>query len=442
MATCLSPLTLRNPGLSNSPHSCPVSFWRDSIRPYHQEMLVVPCGKCINCLRNKQSSMVVRIKREAEKRGTLTFLTLTYDDDHLPLAQSLWSVDKRTGEFKMETPAEIISSGRFPQPFRLNQIRRIGSGPVPRYLDVPIPEFSFADPDKEFFARITPSVCREDVRLWIKRCRVAYKRAFDKALSFSYVSVAEYGPRTCRPHYHLAIMGLQKDTVDWLAKQWNYGFTKCDFIPRVSGSSDPWSGVAFYIGKYMSKGKFECPSVLNHSAEKPRVCQSLGLGIGDFDALRPYVCAFDLFGRYDLDLLTLENGKRLTEGQLRVLCEEIPKRLVYRLNEKVVLPLPRLIRNRIFFHHGQLSSSEICDKSKDSFKKPVKTSIWYLVTLALRDKYAALRQQEFIEFCTSHPERTMSENCAAFEDSKDFASAMEAASRETDLQEFYARSIF
>ena len=431
MAACLSPLTLRKPGLSNAPHSCPVSYWRDSIRPYAQEMLVVPCGKCINCLRNKQSSMVVRIKREAEKRGTLTFLTLTYDDEHLPLAQSLWSVDKSSGEFNMETPAEIISSGRFPQPFRLQQMCRLKPGPVPRYLDVQIPEFSFADPSKEFFARITPSVCREDVRLWIKRCRVAYKRAFDKELSFSYVSVAEYGPRTCRPHYHLAIMGLQKDTVEWFAKQWNYGFTKCDFIPRVANGNDPWSGVAFYIGKYMSKGKFECPSVFNRTAEKPRVCQSLGLGVGDFEQLKPFVACFDLYGRYDLDSLTLENGKKLSQEQLKVLCEEIPKRLVYRLNEKVVLPLPRLIRNRIFFKN-----------LNDSHEKPVKTSIWYLVTLALRDKYDALHQQEFIEFCSSHPDRTMSENAVAFEDSRSFAAAMEAASRETDLQEFYSHSIF
>lgn len=431
MAACLAPKTLKNPALANSPHSCPVSFWRDSIRPYFHDTIVVPCGKCINCLRNKQSSMVVRIKREAEKRGTLTFLTLTYDDEHLPLAQSLWSVDKRTGEFAMETPAEIIASGRYPQPLRLAQIRSIPASSAPRYLDVQIPEFSFADSDKEFFARITPSVCREDVRLFIKRCRVAYKRAFGKDLLFSYVSVAEYGPRTCRPHYHLALMGLSKDTVDWFAKQWTYGFTKADFIPRVADNSDPWSGVAFYIGKYMSKGKFECPSVLNGSAEKPRVCQSLGLGVGEFQQLVPYVACFDIFGRYDLDSLTLENGMRLSEAQLKVLCEEIPKRLVYRLNEKVVLPLPRLIRNRIFFKHPNNSN-----------ERPVKTSIWYLVTLALRDKYDALHRQEFIEFCSSHPERTLSENCAAFEDSCSFASAIEAAFRETDLQEFYARSTF
>lgn len=376
--------------------------------------------------------MVVRIKREAEKRGTLCFLTLTYDDDHLPLSQSLWSVSKDTGEFLLECPGEIISSGRFPDPVRLGNIKTILSSPSPRYYDIAIPEFSIADPGKDWFARITPSVCREDARLWIKRSRVAYKRAFGKDLSMSYVMVPEYGPRTCRPHYHLAIMGISKDTLNWLARQWTYGFTKVDFIDRVDSkdkSRDPWSGVAFYIGKYMSKGKFECESVVNGSAEKPRVCQSLGLGVGDFESLKPYVACFDIFGKYDLNTLCFDNGQHLSKQQIDVLCEEIPKRLVYKLNAKISLPLPRLIRNRIFF-------------IKDRYEKPVKTSIWYLVTLALRNKYDNLHQRQFAEFCSANLQRTLAENCAAFEASRSYIASLEAASRETDLQEFYNSSIF
>lgn len=432
MASCLAPLTIKSPGKNGAPSACPPFFWRDKIRPFYNDTLVVPCGKCINCLKNKQSSMVVRIKREAEKRGTLCFLTLTYDDDHLPLAQSLWSVNKDTGEYCLEVPAEIISSGRFPDPVRLGQLKDIIPSDKPRYLDVPIPEFSLADPSKDWFARITPSCCREDVRLWIKRARVAYKRAFDKDLSMSYVSVQEYGPRTCRPHVHLAIMGISKDTLQWLARQWTYGFTKVDFIDRIDSkdkSRDPWSGVAFYIGKYMTKGKFECESVANGSSEKPRVCQSLGLGTADFESLKPYVACFDIFGKYDFNTLCLANGKRLSQHQLDVLCEEIPKRLVYKLNSKITLPFPRLIRDRIFFN-------------KDKYEKPVKTSIWYLVTLAIRNKYDNLHQRQFEEFCSANMQRTLAENCVAFEASRSYASSLEAASRETDLQEFYDTSIF
>ena len=46
-------------------------YGRENLRPVLHDTLVVPCGKCINCLKNKQSSMVVRCKREAEQRGSL-----------------------------------------------------------------------------------------------------------------------------------------------------------------------------------------------------------------------------------------------------------------------------------------------------------------------------------------------------------------------------------
>lgn len=432
MARCLTPITIKSPVKNAAPSACPPHFWRDDIRPYWNDSLVVPCGKCINCLKNKQSSMVVRIKREAEKRGTLCFLTLTYDDDHLPLAQSLWSIDRDTGEYALEVPAEIISSARFPDPIRLGVFKEWIPGPLPRYYDVPIPAFSLADPSKDWFARITPSVCREDVRLWIKRARMQYKRAFGKDLDMAYCLVQEYGPRTCRPHYHLAVMGISKDTLDWLASTWDYGFTKCDFVNRIDKddkTKDPWSGVAFYIGKYMSKGKFECQSVLDGSSVKPRVCQSLGLGTGDYDSLKPYVCAFDMFGEYDLDTLCLKDGSKLSDIQLRKLSEEIPKRLVYKLNAKITLPLPRLIRNKIFFRN-------------DLYEKPVKTSIWYVVSDTIRNQYADMGQREFAQFLACYPDRAVSENCAAFEASRSYAASCEAASRESDLQEFYSSSIF
>lgn len=426
MARCLAPITIPNLSKNGSPSACPVGFWKDNLRPYFNDAVVVPCGKCINCLKNKQSSMVVRIKREAEKRGSLVFVTLTYDDEHLPLSQSLWSVSHDTGEYTLEAPAEIISSARFPDPVRLGQMQEILPGRKPRFIDVPIPGFSLADPSKDFFARITPSVCREDVRLWLKRARVAYERAFDKKLDIAYCLVPEYGPRTCRPHYHLCIMGASIYTVQWMCKLWTYGFYKADNVDPLKDSSDGFSKVAFYIGKYMSKGKFECESVLDGSAEKPRVCQSLKLGTGDYSVLLPYVACYDLYGKYDLNTLCFESGKKLDDSQLFVLCNEIPKRLVYRLSDKITLPLPRVLRNKIFY-------------AVDKYEKPVKTAIWYLVTSAIRDKYADMGQREFIEFCSSHPERTAAENCAAFEASRSFAASLQAAAGETRLQEYYSR---
>ena len=55
---------------------------------------VVPCGKCVECLSQKRNDWSVRLYYEMQKYSTPpAFITLTYDDDHLPTM-----VDVDTGE--------------------------------------------------------------------------------------------------------------------------------------------------------------------------------------------------------------------------------------------------------------------------------------------------------------------------------------------------------
>lgn len=42
------------------------------------------CGQCIECRLVKRRELAIRIEHEATMRGPSTFVTLTYDDDHLP----------------------------------------------------------------------------------------------------------------------------------------------------------------------------------------------------------------------------------------------------------------------------------------------------------------------------------------------------------------------
>ena len=90
MARCLNPRMIPNPAvwekrqlkfLRDKPAL--FRYGRDNLRPMLSEIITVPCGKCLACLKNKQSSMVVRCRREAEQRGSFAFMTLTYDDDHM-----------------------------------------------------------------------------------------------------------------------------------------------------------------------------------------------------------------------------------------------------------------------------------------------------------------------------------------------------------------------
>lgn len=52
---------------------------------------IVPCGKCPQCLANQRQEWVFRLQQEYEKCSFGLFVTLTYDDEHLPLC----GVEKR-----------------------------------------------------------------------------------------------------------------------------------------------------------------------------------------------------------------------------------------------------------------------------------------------------------------------------------------------------------
>jgi len=46
--------------------------------------MYVPCGKCAACRISHASNWTIRICHEAKEWDKRCFVTLTYDDDHLP----------------------------------------------------------------------------------------------------------------------------------------------------------------------------------------------------------------------------------------------------------------------------------------------------------------------------------------------------------------------
>lgn len=101
----------------------------------------VPCGKCIECLKDRQNSWKIRLTEEARDHLYVYFFTLTYNDDTVP-----WSLSP--DGTKVLHPSKV------------------------------------------------------DIQLWIKRHRIKYERYFGRKIDFKYFICSEYGPNTGRPHYH------------------------------------------------------------------------------------------------------------------------------------------------------------------------------------------------------------------------------------------------
>lgn len=125
-----------------------ISPYRDAVRT---QFVQIPCGKCIGCRLDYAKQWANRIMLEAQYHKDAYFVTLTYDDAHVPLS---WYSDPETGE-----------------------------------------------------ARQSMTLRKRDFQLFMKRLR---KWQGDEA-NIRYFAAGEYGSNTLRPHYHAIIFDLRLD---------------------------------------------------------------------------------------------------------------------------------------------------------------------------------------------------------------------------------------
>lgn len=178
----------------------------------------LPCGKCAACQLQKRKDMSTRLAHEASQHEHCCFITLTYDDEHVPTT----SFHRHGHEDKM--------------------------------FDRGLSELPLA------------SLLPRDVQLFMKKLRQhltyrpkrAYQGARDYAPRIRYFAVGEYGSRTHRPHYHIIIFGWRPSDgflhkivngnpvfrSGQIEKYWKFGY---------SSFSDVNTQVAKYCARYVTK---------------------------------------------------------------------------------------------------------------------------------------------------------------------------------------------
>lgn len=160
--------------------------------------LLLPCRKCVGCRLSKSREWANRAVLEQLYHEESWFLTLTYDDEHLPPA---FPVDPATGE--------ILS--------------------------------------------IHSTLVKRDLQNFMKRLR------FNSGQKIRYFASGEYGSETYRPHYHLLLFGLHLDDLeiinhsfdgtpyfvsDFISKCWPFGI---HILGKVT-----WQSAA-YVARYTMK---------------------------------------------------------------------------------------------------------------------------------------------------------------------------------------------
>lgn len=153
--------------------------------PYDGKVYTVPCGKCNTCAKNKSLYWVEKLETERKAHPYCTFITLTYNDAHLPvffLFGRNTLVDPETGEI-VDIDVDTYSSS-------IDYLREH--------------DYQVCHP------------CKEHLQRFIKklRAKTAFYETDDKKKIVRYILVAEYGPLHHRVHYH----GILYYDSPWLAR--------------------------------------------------------------------------------------------------------------------------------------------------------------------------------------------------------------------------------
>lgn len=168
------------------------------------EYIEVPCGKCIGCRLQQSRDWATRIMLESQDHDENWFVTLTYDDEHVPEMEFVKSLDSDTGE--------VLEVG------------------------------------------VLQTLSKRDLQLFNKRLRKYFSD--DKIRFFA---CGEYGEQTARPHMHCIYFGLHiKDLQFFKMSRLGDKYYISDTLTRLWGKGHvllaqlTWESAA-YVARYVTK---------------------------------------------------------------------------------------------------------------------------------------------------------------------------------------------
>lgn len=163
-------------------------------RVWKGEQIPLPCGRCGPCKKRRVDSWVFRLMQEDKVSATSRFITLTYDNDHVPISENGWLTLTKGHDL------------------------------------VPKDDGTFRKVDRCCFTK------------YIKRLR-----KLCHGVSVKYYACGEYGSDNRRPHWHAIVFNVPDDEMFFTA--WSLDgkpFGKVH-VGQVSGDS------VAYVMKYIDK---------------------------------------------------------------------------------------------------------------------------------------------------------------------------------------------
>lgn len=244
----------------------PVSCFHPNLvyNPYLGDYVVVPCRTCAACRSAYARDLQNRIEDECRAHRFNFFVTLTYDNEHLPMFYAFPSED-----------------GVYFRAYRNNQPMLDSHGLELPELDFDIKDSWFAEPQHNPFPVGFGFCYKPDIQKFIKRLRIKIIRTYGNVFSskIRYFISSEYGPATFRPHYHGIVFcddeRIANDMPRLIRESWSLcASERCD-VQLVSSSAPQ------YVAKYVNG--FAClPKVLTTKLTCPFHLASKNPALGAF----------------------------------------------------------------------------------------------------------------------------------------------------------------
>lgn len=210
---------------------------------YNPKVMLIPCGQCIGCRIRQREDWTTRIELEARDypKEEVWFITLTYDDDHVP------GMIVKTGEVMRKVQYTWKPGEERPSSVQI--------------------------------------LLYEDIQKFLKRLRKAYRG------KLRYFVAGEYGEQTARPHYHMILYGWRPTDLENLYKIHHNGYYTSKWLVDLWGMGQVQIAQAVpetyrYVAGYVTKKMYEIDGKkANEYYEvgqtKPFACMSLKPGLGD-----------------------------------------------------------------------------------------------------------------------------------------------------------------
>lgn len=162
---CFHPLTAYKAPVGHTFSGSSISFSPSSINLPGVEELQIPCGQCLGCRLEKSRQWAIRMMCELQSHDESCFITLTYDEDHLPKDRSLCQEDMTLFIKRLRKWIDSIHPGKRIRYFYCGEY---GSKTFRPHYHLILYGYSFSDLDKHgnFLYKEYYKSAKDGSKLW------------------------------------------------------------------------------------------------------------------------------------------------------------------------------------------------------------------------------------------------------------------------------------